>query len=82
MLYYGDDLDIVFHIQWFSYTGSDHKERKPWHWKNCTISLEKTLDDSIRFIVKRKKIVSLPEIQNHVGIKNKNTNLFHYVFIH
>ena len=56
---YGDNLDKEFHDLWFSYTGSNHKKKKPWHWKNCGISFEKLSDDIIRFIVRRKKCISL-----------------------
>jgi hypothetical protein len=61
LLDYGDNLDKEFPIQWFSYTGSNHKTRRPWHWKNCTISFEKISKNTIRFIVRRKKNIYLPE---------------------
>ena len=85
---YGDDLYEEFENMWFSYTGSSRKDLKPWHWKNCKISFEKNLDDTIRFMVKRTKNIFLDnntklrwdKKQRNTGSKlNKYT--LHY-FIH
>ena len=58
---YGNELDKEFQVQWFSFTGSKHKNKKPWHWNNCTISFEKISKDIIRFIIRRKKNIDLPK---------------------
>jgi len=62
LLDYGDKLYEKFEVQWFSFTGyflKDTKLWKPWHWSNCNISFEKVSDDTIRFMVRRKKGISL-----------------------
>jgi hypothetical protein len=61
LLEYGEGLYEEFEDLWFSYTGSSRKDLKPWHWKNCKISFEKNLDNSITFMVKRTKIIFLDD---------------------
>jgi hypothetical protein len=89
-LNYGDNVDKEFRDLWFSYTGSHHKKKKPWHWRNCSISFEKLSDDIIRFIVKRNKCIPLPadtklrwdEKQKNNSMTQSNSNYVLNYLIH
>jgi hypothetical protein len=89
---YGDKLYEKFEVQWFSFTGyylKDSKLWKPWHWSNCNISFEKVSDDTIRFMVRREKEISLSyktkmrwdakQKSTFPGKKNHNNYMLHYV---
>ncbi len=92
LLDYGDKLYEKFEVQWFSFTGyylKDTKLWKPWHWSNCNISFEKVSDDTIRFMVRREKEISLSyktklrwdekQKSTFPGKKNHNNYMLHYV---
>ena len=57
---YGDNLYEQFEIPYFSYL-ENSKDTNHWQWKNCILSLEKISNEYVRFFIRRKKIVHLPD---------------------
>lgn len=55
---YCDNLYEQFEVPCFSYL-ANNKDTKRWQWNNCLLSFQKISNEKIRFLVRRKKLVSL-----------------------